>query len=197
MKTSVEVSHLQIQLRIVFLTYVVGTQKNRLNQTLWGPNTCLTVRKEDNECNNLKLEKYSKTVYSGHSKRRPKIGFQDRWSLNAAQKYCRMLQGEHSAILLTFIKLSLKCLFCLFYSGHLRQVLLYTYLNLYKYPQHMFLLTDKKKVQILFIIMSWSMHKCTWIYLLGFYIHINSYHKQWQSQAFLPFDPFLLVWAMP
>ena len=26
-------------------------------------------------------------------------------SLNAGQKYCRMLQGEHSAILLTFIKL--------------------------------------------------------------------------------------------
>ena len=26
-------------------------------------------------------------------------------SLNASQKYCRMLQGEHSAILLTFIKL--------------------------------------------------------------------------------------------
>ena len=25
--------------------------------------------------------------------------------LNAGQKYCRMLQGEHSAILLTFIKL--------------------------------------------------------------------------------------------
>ena len=35
-----------------------------------------------------------------------KIGFQDRLSLNAGQKYCRMLQGEHSAILLTLIKLS-------------------------------------------------------------------------------------------
>ena len=30
---------------------------------------------------------------------------QDRLSLNAGQKYCRMLQGEHSAILATFIKL--------------------------------------------------------------------------------------------
>ena len=29
----------------------------------------------------------------------------DQLSLNAGQKYCRMLQGEHSAILLTFIKL--------------------------------------------------------------------------------------------
>ena len=46
-----------------------------------------------------------KAVLSGHSKRRPKLGFQDRLSLNAGQKNCRMLQGEHSAILLTFIKL--------------------------------------------------------------------------------------------
>ena len=33
----------------------------------------------------------------------PQIGFQDQISLNAGQKYCRMLQGEHSAILSTFI----------------------------------------------------------------------------------------------
>ena len=36
---------------------------------------------------------------------KPKIGFQDQLSLIAGQKYCRMLQGEHSAILSTFIKL--------------------------------------------------------------------------------------------
>ena len=36
---------------------------------------------------------------------RPKIGFQDQLWLNADQKYCRMLQREHSAILSTFIKL--------------------------------------------------------------------------------------------
>ena len=41
------------------------------------------------------------------SKKGPKIGFQDQLSLNAGQKYCRMLQGEHSAILSTFIKLPL------------------------------------------------------------------------------------------
>ena len=35
-----------------------------------------------------------------------KNGFQVKLSLNAGQKYCRMLQREHSAILLTFIKLS-------------------------------------------------------------------------------------------
>ena len=38
--------------------------------------------------------------------KRPKIGFQGQLSLNAGQKYCRMLRGEHSAILSTFIKLS-------------------------------------------------------------------------------------------
>ena len=37
--------------------------------------------------------------------KRQKSGFQDRLLLNAGQKYCRMLQGEHSAILSTFIKL--------------------------------------------------------------------------------------------
>ena len=41
----------------------------------------------------------------GPLKKKTKIGFQDRLSLNAGQKYCRMLQGEHSAILSTFIKL--------------------------------------------------------------------------------------------
>ena len=44
-----------------------------------------------------------KPVLSGHSKK-TKIGFQDQLSLDAGQKYCRMLQG-HSAILSTFIKL--------------------------------------------------------------------------------------------
>ena len=37
--------------------------------------------------------------------KKTKIGFQDQLSLNAGQKYCRMLQGEHSAILLPFIRL--------------------------------------------------------------------------------------------
>ena len=38
-------------------------------------------------------------------KRPIKNGFQDRLSLNADQKYCKMLQREHSAILQSFIKL--------------------------------------------------------------------------------------------
>ena len=48
---------------------------------------------------------YSKTCLKRPLKKRPRIGFQDRLSLNAGEKYCRMLQGEHFAILSTFIKL--------------------------------------------------------------------------------------------
>ena len=46
-----------------------------------------------------------KAVLSDHSQR-PKIGFQDQLLLNAGQKYCRMLQGEHFAILSTCIELA-------------------------------------------------------------------------------------------
>ena len=54
-----------------------------------------------------------------------KIGFQDRLLLNAGQKYCRMLQ---ESILQYFrpslsYHLSLRPLFWLFLSGHLKQVL--------------------------------------------------------------------------
>ena len=52
-------------------------------------------------------------VLSSHSKRSPNIGFQYQLSLNAGQKYCRMLQGEHSAILLSFIKLPFSIKTCL------------------------------------------------------------------------------------
>ena len=48
---------------------------------------------------------YSKTCVKWPFSKRPKIGFEDQLSLNAGQKYCRMLQGEHSANLLPFIKL--------------------------------------------------------------------------------------------
>ena len=36
--------------------------------------------------------KYSKTCLKRQLKKKTKIGFQDRISLNAGQKYCRMLQ---------------------------------------------------------------------------------------------------------
>ena len=48
---------------------------------------------------------YSKTCVKPPLSKIPKIGFQDQLGLNAGQKYCRMLQGEHSAIFSTFIKL--------------------------------------------------------------------------------------------
>ena len=48
---------------------------------------------------------YSKTCVKRPLSKRPKIVFQDQLSLNAGQKYCRMRQVEHSAILSTFIKL--------------------------------------------------------------------------------------------
>ena len=57
-------------------------------------------------------------------------------SLNAGQKYCRMLQGEHSAILLTFIKLPFVIkifVLSIFLSGRFTQVLLY---NIYAFMLH-------------------------------------------------------------
>ena len=50
-------------------------------------------------------EEYSKTCHKRPLKKKTKNWFQDRLLLNAGQKYCRMLQWEHSAILSTFIKL--------------------------------------------------------------------------------------------
>ena len=59
------------------------------------------------------------------------IGLQDRISLNAGQKYCRMLQGSIMQYFWPSLSyhLSLLSLFCLFLSDRLRQVLLY-YINL-------------------------------------------------------------------
>ena len=48
---------------------------------------------------------YSKTCVKQPLSKRPKIVFQDQLSLNLGHKNGRMLQGEHSAILLTCIKL--------------------------------------------------------------------------------------------
>ena len=56
-------------------------------------------------CMFISYSLYSKTCVKQQLSKRPQIGFQDQLSLNAGQKYCRMLQAEHSAILSTFIKL--------------------------------------------------------------------------------------------
>ena len=53
----------------------------------------------------IKMITYNKTCEKQPLSKRPKIGFENQLSLNAGQKYCRMLQGEHSAILSIFIKL--------------------------------------------------------------------------------------------
>ena len=52
--------------------------------------------------------------------------FQEPLSLNAGQIYCRMLQEEHFAILLTSLiyRLPLRSLLCILLSGSLTQVLL-------------------------------------------------------------------------
>ena len=70
---------------------------------------------------------YSKTCVNMPLSKRPKIGFQDQLSLNAGQKYCRMLQGEHSAILSSFIRqlFVIKIFVLSFLSGRFTQVLLY------------------------------------------------------------------------
>ena len=62
------------------------------------------------------LNLYSKTSVKLPLSKRPKIGFQDQLSLNAVQKYCRMLQGS----ILQYFRpslsyhLSLRSLFCYF-----------------------------------------------------------------------------------
>ena len=68
-----------------------------------------------------------KPVLNGYSNRRPKVGFQDRLSLIAGQKYFRMLQESVPQYFLPSLSynLSLRPLLCLFLSGRLRQVLLY------------------------------------------------------------------------
>ena len=56
------------------------------------------------EQNPLRLS-IRKTLIKRLLSKRPKIGFTRQLSLNAGQKYCKLLRGEHSAILSTFIKL--------------------------------------------------------------------------------------------
>ena len=70
---------------------------------------------------------YSKTCVKWPLSKRPKVGFQDQSSINAGQKYCRMLRGEHSAILSTFIMLPfvINIFILSILSGCFTQVLLY------------------------------------------------------------------------
>ena len=45
-----------------------------------------------------------KNLFKAATQNRQNKGLKDQLSLNAGRKYCRMLQGEHSAMLLTCIK---------------------------------------------------------------------------------------------
>ena len=76
----------------------------------------------------LRNQRYcSKTCVKRPLSKRPQIGFQYQLLLNASQKYCRMLQGEHSAILSTFIKLPyvIKIFVLSIFEWPFTQILLY------------------------------------------------------------------------
>ena len=67
-------------------------------------NSCASSANKIKTRHNMR-QHYSKTCVEQPLSKKQKIGFQDQLLLNASQKYCRMLQGEHFAILLTLIKL--------------------------------------------------------------------------------------------
>ena len=52
----------------------------------------------------ITLNIYSKTCLKRSLKYRQNTDLNDKWKLNEGRKNCRMLQGEHSAILLTCIE---------------------------------------------------------------------------------------------
>ena len=84
---------------------VLSCEGKDLNlQTLGLSSRILQLKQEHHDSGVLFLDN-SKTCVKWPLSERQKIGFQDQLSLNAGQEYYRMLQGEHSAILSTFIKL--------------------------------------------------------------------------------------------
>ena len=76
-----------------------------------------------------------KPVKNGHSKKDWKLVFQNQLLLNAGQKYCWMLQGEHSAILSTFVKLTfvIKIFFVYFWVAVLHRLYCNSFLKLSHY----------------------------------------------------------------
>ena len=76
---------------------------------------------------NVPVNSYCKTCLKRPLKKKTNIDFPDFLSLNAGQKYCRMLQGEHSAIRSTFINVPfvIEIVFLSIYEWPLRQILLY------------------------------------------------------------------------
>ena len=85
---------------------------------------CYTHSPDQRDIDHIYPQNYRKPVLSDPSQKRPKLRFQDRLSLSAGQKYCRMLR-KHSAILSTCNKLHFVFkTFVLFWRGCLKQVLL-------------------------------------------------------------------------
>ena len=125
----------------------------------------------------LTLIRYSKTCVKRPLSKRPKIGFQDQLSLNAGQKYCRMLQGEHSAILLTFIKLPFVIkVFCFVYFEWLLLVLLYHILLISTMSKLFFKcihLSSRKWHFNPFLTMRIAVHSLVCLYTLVAYIANN------------------------
>ena len=66
-----------------------------------GKSACLSPFKTNGIFHKATVE----PVLSGHSRQNKKLVFKTKYRLSAGQMYCRILQGEHSAILSTFIKL--------------------------------------------------------------------------------------------
>ena len=125
-------SYIQQKVRGVLSTSPNSTilYKMRTNSWYFGTNHTVTCTIFFQGLRPNFCPKFSSTfipVLSCHSKWTPKIGFHYRLSLNAGQKYCRYSKG--SILQYFWPSLSyhfpLRPLFCLFLSGHLRQVLLY------------------------------------------------------------------------
>ena len=85
---------------------------DQVQRLIWifakGSLLCLCIIWSSNEI----FRDHSKTCVKPSLSKRPKIGFQDQLSLNAVQKYCRMLQGEHSAILRPSLSYHLSTITC-------------------------------------------------------------------------------------
>ena len=75
------------------------------------------------------FSKYCKTCLKRPLQKRPNIVFEDRFLLNAGQKYCTMFQESILQRFPTSLSyhLSLRPLFCIFSSGRFRPVLLYLF----------------------------------------------------------------------
>ena len=108
--------HLVVLLKDIFQNLIL--KRNADNNEAWTFPSMHRV----NDCDHL----HSKTCQKRPLSKRPKIGFQDQLSHNAGQKYCRMAKGS----ILQYFRpslsyhLSLRSMFWLFLSGHLRQVLM-------------------------------------------------------------------------